>query len=245
MLGSRAWGPWAALCTGVPRGARAALGCCTLRRAVLGPWDCGLIAVGSSPQQAYSVTLSPHPSRCGRWGRGGFPSPFFLGPLQNLWPRPPGQAPEPSVQTRQQVAGRLRTGPAGVPGNAREPPAQLQRLLGAEAGAGVSCGNPADGKSPAAGPQAATLTPPARGGTAGPTASCFPLMSPMGGSAPPRQRGHTLAGLQPAVPLGPGYAGVRQGTHGRRVGPEAGWKNPGVGRELRRRAQGREGLQAP
>lgn len=111
MLGSRAWGPWAALCTGVPRGARAALGCCsTLRRTVLGPWDSGLIAVGSAPQQAYSVTLS----RCGRWGRGGFPSPFFLGPLQNPWPCPPGQAPEPSAQCSDAPASRGETEDRGL-----------------------------------------------------------------------------------------------------------------------------------
>lgn len=98
VLGSRAWGRVCAawrVPVGPAEPAAPGRGG-TLRRAVLGTWGSGLIAAVSSPQQAYSVALSPHPSEC-------------------------GQCPGHSVLTRQQVAGRLRTEPAG-PGIARDPP---------------------------------------------------------------------------------------------------------------------------
>lgn len=217
MLGSRAWGRVCAawrVPVGPAEPAAPGRGG-TLRRAVLGTWGSGLIAAVSSPQQAYSVALSPHPSEC-------------------------GQCPGHSVLTRQQVAGRLRTEPAG-PGIARDPPPRSSGSSERRPGQGCPAEmllmeNP---QQPGPRPRCDTHSSRPRG-VGGAAASCFPLMSPMGGSAPSRQRGRTLAGLQPAVPSGPGHAGVRQGAHGERAGQDAGWKNPSAGRELRR-----GGLQEP
>lgn len=181
-----------------------------LRRAVLGTGDPGPIVVGSSPRRAYWAALAPH--------------------------RPGVASAQGSVLTHPQVVGGLRTGPAG-PGLTGSPPPRSS----AEAGAGVSCGNPADGKSPAQqqpGPRCHTHSS-RRGGSAGPTVSCFPLMSPMGGQHPRAARAHArwaAAGCAPGAWVCWGQAGgPRQAGWGRRPGG----KTPALS------AEGREGLQRP
>lgn len=203
MLGSRAWGRVCAawrVPVGPAEPAAPGRGG-TLRRAVLGTWGSGLIAAVSSPQQAYSVALSPHPSEC-------------------------GQCPGHSVLTRQQVAGRLRTEPAG-PGIARDPPPRSSGSSERRPGQGCPAEmllmeNP---QQPGPRPRCDTHSSRPRG-VGGAAASCFPLMSPMGGQHPPGSAGAHSLGCNRLCPRGLGMLGSGRGPTASGRGRTPGGKTP-------------------